>query len=306
MRTRPEGRPVFPNSSQRQKSEKKEPTDGDPVVPRSHVCDPEGHHRAGERHRCGHRIARCTPARLQRQPHAGRAHRPPAQPEGAQQAGPGRPRAHRALARALQRAARHPRHRPRRQPDHARAAAGEGLPRTLAQPRRHGQADARADLRHSQRGQVDPDQHAHRRAQGQDRRRGRHHQARTAHHAGRRLLPVGHARHAVAAHHRAQERLQPGRQRRRGAQRLRRGRSGARAAQLPEGALRRGRGRALQAGGARRPHHGRDEGRGAARHHRPKARRAAGQGARQSAEGRGNRHARIPRRQSGAHHARDA
>ena len=45
MRTRPEGRPVFPNSSQRQKSEKKEPTDGDPVVPRSHDRHPDGHHR---------------------------------------------------------------------------------------------------------------------------------------------------------------------------------------------------------------------------------------------------------------------
>ena len=78
-----------------------------------------------------------------------------------------------------------------------------------------------------------------RQAPGQDRRRSRHHQAGAAHHAGRRLLPVRHARHAVAAHHRGQERLQPGRQRRDRPQCLRRGRSGAGTAGLPAPALRR-------------------------------------------------------------------
>ena len=64
-------------------------------------------------------------------------HKPGAQ--GAQQAGPGRPRAHRALAGALQRAAGHPRHRPRRQPDHAGARSSIDACHELA-PLRGGMA----------------------------------------------------------------------------------------------------------------------------------------------------------------------
>src|SRR6218665_1087377 len=74
------------------------PAHGHTVVPRSHAFDPKSHHRTHRGHRCRDRGARRAPARLQRQSAAGRAGRPQTQAQGAQQAGSGRPRAHRAVA----------------------------------------------------------------------------------------------------------------------------------------------------------------------------------------------------------------
>ena len=203
-----------------------------------------------------------------------------------------RPARHQGLAAGCQRA-------------RARQAPGGSLPPAGAGPWRHGQAHARADLRRAQCGQIDADQQYVGQEPGQGGRRGRRDQGRAAHCAGRRFLPVGHARHAVAQDHRAADGLQPGRLRLGGAQRLRRRAGGAGAAAVPAKALCAHAGRALQAGPGR-CRDCRAARRRAAGPDWQEARRGHGRRAHQHAKGGRAADYRFPHADDWPHHAGDA
>ena len=208
------------------------------MVSRAHAQDPGRDPRAHEeRHRRGHRDARCPRAREQCQSADRATDGWPAGAEAAQQAGSGGSRPHGRVAGLLPLPSGHASGGHPPGPARPGQADGGRVPCAGAAPGRAGQAAAGADLRHSQRRQVDADQHDCGQACRRHRRRTGHHQDRAEDPARQGCLPLRHPGHAVAQDPRARGWHQPGRQRRGRPQCLRGGGRGAGPAGLSAPAL---------------------------------------------------------------------